>query len=574
MVTTAADYKPSEGTKPSGRSGPYSLGCPAHELYEYLSRDRQPVIDKGRALAAITIPSVFPPDGYKTGDDIGEKNQSINALCVNTLASKLQFMAFPPDRPVLRYEPIEHKLRTELEQNPRMATEIQIGLSRLEQEHKNRLETTSIRTAYVGAIKVHLIAGNTCWEHQKLDSPVYHLPTNYVVKRNAVGEQLFVILKRCVNVIDLDEDVQEMILAVKPELKDQKEYERKADIYAVCRRVREDHYNVKSDPTKAYYWEYWEEFEGEVIPDSEVDTDYDKPILYAAWMIPVYGQDWGRSYCEEYEGDLLLVEGHSASLNDGSSIASLLWLFLKPGSRTSARQLKKANNLTVMAGVSEDITAGPDLSNKARDFQFVSSNLEAAARRLGRAFLNVGSIQRDAERVTAEEFSRMAMELDQATGGLYSEIAQTTQRHVVRRAVALHYEEDKELPKLPDGVFRVAVVTGLEAMGRTVAGRDLMETTGQMMETSGGAVATYIDWHDFTRRGYMHRGVPQDGLVRTPEAQAEFEENRKQEAMNQAMVEKGTGPAINALGKGAMPIIESQVAAQQPSNEPQGAPTE
>jgi hypothetical protein len=251
-------------------------------------------------------------------------------------------------------------------------------------------------------------------------------------------------------------------------------------------------------------------------------------------------------------------------------MASLLWLFLKPGSRTSARQLKKAGNLSMMVGDATDITAGPDLTHKQRDFQFVSNNIEAAARRLARAFLNISSIQRDAERVTAEEFSRMAMELDQATGGLYSEIAQTTQRHVVRRAVALHYEEDKNLPKLPEGVFRAAVVTGLEAQGRTVAGQNLVRATKSHVELTKGASLQYVNMHDLVRRVYMHESVPMDGLVRTPAAQKDFEAQQQNNSMRQTMLEKGTGPAISAAAK-AIPAMAPQQQQQSPSEGELGA---
>jgi hypothetical protein len=570
-VLSTSEQSFTSGPAPSDRqkNGGYSkeaywLGCPAEERYNHGSKARQSVIDRGRRLASITIPSVVPPDGYQAGDIIGESNQSIGALAVNTLASKLQFMAFPPDRPILKFELVEHRLRKELDSQPRLHTEINIGLGRLEQEHRRRLEATQMRTAYLGSAKAMLIIGNICWDHlYDVNRPVFHLPTNYIVKRNAIGEQLLVIVKQTTYVMELDEDIQEQIMRQSPDLEKVKDYERVVDIYRVCRRAG------ANEP----YWEYWEEYQGELIKGTEFEADYDIPPLYAAWMIPVYGQDWGRSYCEEYEGDLLICEGHSASLNDGSALASLAWIFAAPGSRTTPRQLKKAGNLTVHTGVATDITIGPDMSSKARDFQFVDGNLEKAARRLARSFLMVSSIQRDAERVTAEEFTRMAAELDQATGGLYSELAQSYQRHVVRRFVALHNDEDKQLPKLPRGVIRVAVITGIEAMGRTVEGQNLTRATATSMEISKGQVARYIDWHDFIRRMYMHESVPTDGLVRTPEQQEEFEANTKQDVARQTLLEKASGPLVGEVSKAAAPMLAQRAAQQmggqgQPGQEP------
>lgn len=536
--------------------GPFSFGVTAATMYDHLSVHRETVIARARSLAAVTIPAVFPPEGYIAGDFIGESNQSIGAGCVNTLASKLMFMAFPPDRPVLRFEIIEHMLRKELDANPKLSTEINIGLSNLEQEHRKRLETTNMRSTYVGATKALLVGGNICWSHLKVDHPVFYVMTHYVVQRNSEGAQLAVIVKQSKYLSTMDKDHAAQVMARMPHLRDEKTYERQVDVYMVCRRVQ--------DEGDAFHWEYWEECDGAILEGTDIEVDgRNAPPLYAAWMVPCFGQNWGTSYCEQYEGDLLIVEGHSASLNDGSSAASLLWLFLKPGSRTPLRTLQRAGNMSMHIGDGADITVGPDLSQKARDFAFVENNLTKAEKRLARAFLLLSSVQRDAERVTAEEFNRLAQELNEATGGMYAENSQNLQRHVVGRFVLLHNDSDKQLPTLDPKIFRVAVITGIEASGRTVEGETLLRTTGAAMEVSKGAVAPYIDWHDWTRKLFMANSISQDGLIRTPEAQAQFEAGQKQDMAKQTMLEKGVGPAVQAAGK-MMPQMMP----------PQGAPEE
>jgi hypothetical protein len=524
------------------QGAPYTLPAKAEELYNHLTKYRQQVWYNAIDMAAVTIPSVYPPLGYRTGMNIDESNQSIGAMCVNTLASKLMFMALPPDRPVLRYTPIEHRLGQAIQQNPQLWTQIQIALNSLEQEHKSRLEATNIRSAYVGMVKHLLVGGNVCWEHMKMDSPVYHCMDTYVVKRNPQGEQLLVILKRCLNIMDLDQDVQDMVKRLAPsKFRDKKqEYEEYVDIYAVCKRCTDDKGN--------HYWEYWEEFEGELIPDTEYECDFEIPPLYAAWMIPVYGQNWGRSYCEEYRGDLYLVDGHSKAINDGAAMASLILMFLKAGSRTSAKQIKKAQNMSLMSGQADDLSAFK--LDKTADFGFVNQNLESAVKRLGRAFLLVSSVQRDAERVTAEEWKEMAEEIDQATGGLYSELAQSIQRHVIRRAVALHNEEDKQLPKLPAGLIRTEVVTGIEAMGRTIEGQNLMRALQGYEQLYGPqALQENTDPAEALRRILVSENVKQDGLALDPQAAAQKKQQMQADAAKMTMLNKGTGPAIQAMGK-------------------------
>lgn len=556
---TSAAYKNRPTT-----DAPYTLPTKAEELYTHLEKHRNQVYYTAIDMAAITIPSVVPPLGYRVGMNIDESNQSFNAQCVNSLASKLTFMALPPDRPVIKFEPIAHKLGPAIAQNPALWTTIQIGLNALEQEHRTRFEATNMRAAYVGFIKMLLVAGNSLWEHLKLDFPVYHGMQHYVVKRNNQGEQLLVILKRCIPLMDLDEDIRDIVREKSPEKfpKDARnEYEESVDIYAVCKRV--------TDGKGDHYWEYWEEYEGELITDTEYDSDFATPPLYAAWMIPVYGQNWGRSYCEEYQGDLLKVDSLEKADSDGAAMASLILLFLKAGARTSQKQIKKAQNMSLMTGDATDLTAFR--LDKMEDFKFVSESLERVTQRLGKAFLMVSSIQRDAERVTAEEWKEMAQEIDQSTGGMYSELSQSVQRHIIQRAVALHNEEDKTLPKLPPGIFKVGVITGIEAMGRTVEGQNLMRAVQGVAQLEGGAGMAYIDPLEFVRRVMVSENVKQDGLVLTEQAFQQKKQQATQDAAKQTLLEKGTGPAVAGMAKTA-PGIQQAVQAEQndPTQPPPG----
>jgi hypothetical protein len=412
-----------------------------------------------------------------------------------------------------------------------------------------------------------IVAGNVCWEHLKLNTPIYHPLTTYVVKRNGQGEQLFVILKRRVDVMDLDDDIQDMVHRLKPATEKGKEWEQQVDIYCVCKRVKDP-----TDPS-GFSWEYWEEFEGEMIPDTEFDADFDAPPLYAAWMIPVYGQNWGRSYCEEYRGDLVAIENFSASIGDGAAAASLILLFLNPGARTSAKAIRDANNMELFTGKAEDLSMFK--TDKMSDFQFVTATLEKHIQRLGRAFLLISSVQRQAERVTAQEWALMAREIDEAMGGVYSELAQSFQRQVVNRFVVLHNEDAKTLPKLPPGIFRVAVITGIEAMGRSIEGESLTKATGTLVELTKGEALKEYDIRTLTERILISEGVKLDGLLMTEEAKAQREQGMKQQAMQQTLLEKGAGPAIQAAGKMGTEGMAGMMAAQQQDGggEPSDTPT-
>lgn len=541
---------------------PYDLGQPAEDVYLQLARRRQPVIDMGRLMAELTIPSVLPPDGYQTGDNLPGNNQSLTARCVNVLAAVLMLMAFPPGRPMLRYEPVESKLAKAIAQDPELWSKTELGLSRLEEEHRKRMETTTIRTTYTEYIKLLIVAGNACWNHTKLDHPTFHPPTDYVVKRNKVGQQLMVILKECVSVVELPEDVQQLIYSLDEKVAAEKPWMQEADIYTVCRLVE-----VTKDNR---YWECWQEFKGHIIPGTEYDADEDDTPLYAAWMIPVKGKDWGRSYCEEYRGDLFICENHSSALNDGASVAGLSLTFVKPGSRTSTRQVKEAENLSVLTGSAEDLSMFR--AEKSQDFNFVTGNLEKAERRLSSAFMLQSSIQRSGERVTAEEWRRMGADLDKAMGGVYTSLSQTTQRHVVMRFIHLHEDSNKDLPTLPEGVIRVAVVTGLDALGRSTDEEALIDFGAVLSKIFGPVVVSQmINASDFIRRLAASKGIRPDGLVHTEQEVAAAAAQQKNDAMKASMIQHGTGPVAGRLAGSLADMATNAQASSITQNPPQPA---
>ncbi len=542
----------------------YRLSAPAEDIYSHLAKKRQQVIDTGRRMAELTIPSVFPPEGYEPGDNIATTNQSFNALCVNTLASKLMFMALSPVRPMLRFQIIEHRLQKEYEQEPQLWSMVQVGLSKLEIEHRQRMEATTSRSAYVQACKALLVGGNILWEHMDINHPVVHLPPCYVTKRNTKGQPLLSILAQKVDVEDLDADVRDLVYKLDPDLQENPNpWEHQVTIYRVCKLCKDD----GGKP----YWEYWEEFKGELIPGTEMEANYEEPPLYPAWLIPVYGSNWGRSYCEEYRGDLHKIDQLESALNDGAAVASILWLFLNPGSRTSLRQLKKADNLSLMVGKGDDISIGPTLDRKQSDFQFVLKNVEETVRRLGRAFLLMSSIQRDAERVTAEEWAKMGQEIDEAMGGLYSELGQSFQQHVVRRFVALHHAEDHQLPKLPEGIFRVAIISALDAMGRALEGEVLVKATATLLEMFKEEAGRRIDIGEVIRRVYTSASVPQQGLVKSEDQVLQERTAEMKQAMTQELVSRGAGPAISAIGHAA-PQMLTQVQQARQGDQPEAPP--
>ncbi|MBK3400430.1 portal protein [Methylobacterium ajmalii] len=525
--------------------GEYSLGEPAKDAYEALSTYRESVNWMARRMAELTIPSVFPPQGYRAGDDLPGNNHSLGAQCVNTLASKLLFMAFPPGQPIAKLEPVVASMQEAIDQDPELYAKTLLALSQLELMHRNRFASTPLQATYVGYLKLLLIAGNALWKHIRLGSPTFHRSDCYVVSRDRNGHPLVTIHHEKVRVTTLPKDVQEAIYEDRPELLDVKpEWSREADIYSVCKLKTGE---ADDDGDEDRSWLYWQETcKGKLIPGTEVETDYDDAPMWPGWLIANYGDNWGRSYCEEYRGDLFSAEVMASALNDGTALASWALTFVKPGSRTSVRQVQKARNLDILSGAAEDVTVFR--SDKTADFNFVVNREATVGRRLGAAFLLDSATRREGERVTAEEVARVGRELDQAMGGLYTQIGHGDQRRIIMRAIRLHEEENRKVPALPKGVVDVNVVTGVDAMGQSTEVNNLTGFVKVLAETFGNeATASLLKAGNFASRLAAAMSVKPDGLVPSQQELDQAKAQAQQQGMAQELMGKAAGPVAGAL---------------------------
>lgn len=549
----------------------FSLGSKAKDVYNTLSgSNRQPVVDMGRAMASITIPSVIPPLGYRVGNDLPGTNQSVGARAVNSLASRIMFTAFPPGLPMFRAKPRETAFSAAMLADPDLYSEVELALSRVELIHRDKAAMIQLATAWVGYIKLLIVGGNALWKHVHLACPTYHPLTQWACSRDMKGHPILTIHEEIVRVATLPPDVQEVVMTEQPELKKEEEWTRETTLYSVCRYERPT--NGRNDYDQGS-WTYWEETEkGQLLKGTSVETDYEAPPMWPGWMIPVYGQNYGRSYCEEYRGDLYIVENGYSGLNDGVAMASLSLMFVKPGGRTSLRQVQNAKNLAMLSGVAEDVSTFK--AEKTNDLKFALELVTMAAERLNKAFLTDGPQQRQAERVTAEEVEEVAQELDRAMGGLYTEIAQSHQRVMVQRFVRLHEEANPEVPELDPHLVNLQVITGVDAMGRSSEQQNLLNFGKAINETfpANSQTTRILDPWDFSRRMASTMSIKPDGLV-LKQADVEAKEQQQQATAQQGgMAQKAAGPVAGAIAKAAASHMDAANQQQPQNNQQQPQP--
>ncbi|NYZ70412.1 hypothetical protein H0A36_30840, partial [Endozoicomonas sp. SM1973] len=189
--------------------------------------------------------------------------------------------------------------------------------------------------------------------------------------------------------------------------------------------------------------------------------------------------------------------------------------------------------------------------NKFADFRVASDTIQQLTQRIAAAFLMNSSVQRDAERVTAEEIRFMAQELETALGGVYSILSQEFQLPIVKIILKRLQRKDK-IPPLFDKV-RPFVTTGIEALGR---GQDLDKLTTflRYLEVLGQeTIARELNLNDYMARLAASIGIDTKGLIKSADQKAE-EAKQQQEAMSQQMMQQAAlnaaGPVANNLTKG------------------------
>jgi hypothetical protein len=159
------------------------------------------------------------------------------------------------------------------------------------------------------------------------------------------------------------------------------------------------------------------------------------------------------------------------------------------------------------------------------------------------------SIQRNGERVTAEEIRMLSQELQDLLSGSFQVISREFQVPFIRR-VMQRMTDQRRLPALPEEVISIQVVGGVEGMGRG-HDRDRLVGWAQAVSQLAGpqALEQYGDARTFMERLAHADGLQPEGLVKTEEEVQEMQ----QQAMQQQLLQQA---APGVIQDGAKALIE------------------
>jgi hypothetical protein len=500
--------------------------------YSQLEGERDTFLERGREAARLTIPTLLPDEGHSSSTIYSTPYQGIGARGVNNLASKLLLALLPPNSPFFRLTIDDFDLQ-EIAGDAR--GQVEEGLARIERAAMQEIEGRAIRVPSFEALKLLIVTGNALVYMPKKGGMKVYRPDRYCVKRDAMGNVLEIITKESVAPVMLPEDVQAML----PPSDNPK---KNLDLYTCVMR-------------EGSGWTTKQEVAGMEIPSAKGKYKADQNPFIPLRFIRIDGEDYGRGFIEEYIGDLRSLESLTRAIVQGSAASAKLLFLVRPNGTTKANQLAKAANGTFVTGDANDVSALQ--VQKAGDFRVALETMRMINDRLASAFLLNSSVQRSAERVTAEEVRFMAQELETALGGVYSILSQEFQMPMINLLLEILQREGK-MPKMPKDTVKPTVVTGIEALGR---GQDLnkLATFLQYLQPLGAEViANEMNLGDYIDRLAASLGIDTSGLIKSEEQKMQ-EQMAQQQAMQQQMLEQTvSGMAQRAAPQLAQGAIEQE----------------
>jgi hypothetical protein len=502
--------------------------------YSQLEAEREVFLSRGRKSAELTIPSLLPKAGHTSSSDFPTPFQAVGARGVNNLASKLLLALLPPNSPFFRLS-IDEATQALIAQNKRGAMEK--GLAKIERTAMQEIETSAMRVPTYEALRQLIVAGNALMYVPPAGGIRVFRLDRFVVKRDAMGNVLEIATKESVSPQMLPQAAKALL--TDPNDKGQ----RNLDLYTYCY-------------LENGFWNMLQEVDGKVVPDSMGKVPVDKCPFIPLRFIRVDGEDYGRGYIEEYFGDLSSLEALSQAIVEGSAAAAKILFLVRPNGTTKMKVLADAPNGAFVQGNKDDVTVLQ--LEKQADLRIAQETAKSIAERLAFAFLLNTSVQRDAERVTAEEVRYMAQELESALGGVYSILSQELQLPLIANVLS-RLEMQGKMPMMPKGTLKPQIITGMEALGRGQDLNKLATFLKFLQPLSPDIIAQELNIGDYIDRLGASLGIDTDGLIKTPEqkmAEQQAAMARQNAAQMQEMMK-------DVIGKSAPHVVQGMMKQQQ-----------
>lgn len=499
--------------------------------FNELDGQRKSLLNRVEDYALWTLPYMFPrSDVYSASEEKTGPIDSTGSQAVNNLANKIVLTLFQPAQPFFRLmasDDLLLELQEAAENGDRAAQavldKLDESLALAEKRALRELNYTHYRTEAATVATALIITGNSLIYHPegKGKAQVYSL-RDYVVVRDLSGVVIELITRDTKAFGTFSKKVQEQIYA-----SDKQRYNNAGKQVCIYTRVRlQEDGRYKMDQS------------ADDIPlDSEGTWPADElPWIVLTWKL-LRGEDYGRGLVEDYAGAFhgLYVLTH-AFVDTVGIAADIKWL-VKPTSMLDVKRLNESRSGTYHSGEEGDITAVQ--VDKAQDLQIVQAMIQDWRTQIGRAFLMFNSVQRDAERVTAEEIRYMINDLEMSNGGIYSRLAEEWQystAKLILKRVDIRIGDGRQV--YPQ------IITGLDSLSRAgdMDNLRLFMSDMALLNNMPAPAQAEIDMNRYAAYCGVRRGVDYKKFLKTQEQKAAEQQQMMQ--MNQAAIDQQTGAAV------------------------------
>ena len=492
--------------------------------------EREPFLRRAEECSKLTIPSLIVEDSHTGSSELPTPYQSIGARGVNNLASKMLLTTFPPTSPYFQLETSGLSLSREEQSS------LDYILSRIEKAVMTEIEVNALRIPVFEALKHLFVGGNVLifTDPRTLKMRIFGL-NRYVVSRDPMGNVLKIVIKESVSP-DVVPDWQ--LKACFPNEGNLKEFRenhssKSLDLYTGIKREG-DH--IVS----------WQELNNIEIPKTRKVYREELSPWQALRYVRIDGQSYGRGFVEEYFGDLRSAETLTRALVQGAAASARLLMMVSPNSAVDLDEFEKAKNGDAILANVGDIT--PLQIQKQNDFSVAAQQLAVIEQNLKELFLLGTSIQRQGERVTAEEIRYMSQELTIPSGGSRLLLAQELQLPLTK--LIIHSMTSRGMiPPLPSGLIQPKIVTGLENLGRSMDLESMMAFLQYAQQGFGQEAQSRLNASEGLIRLGTATGVDTKGLVKSDEELQQEAQQQQQQQMQQQMMEMASKAAPTVAGK-------------------------
>ena len=484
------------------------------EFYNKNLAKRKPYEDRAINIAKISLPYMIRASGSSSTNTMDSTaSQSFNGGLINNLKAKMGMALLPPSTSSFRLKPDAVGMLQLFGGNEDAIAQLTQELSLKTDSINSEIEVQQIRSDMFDALTQLIGVGSVVIEKVKKKGILLYPLKSFVVKLDSKGNPLTICVQEKTSVL--------------PKNITPKEEKEDYELYTML--------NYDKDSDK---WLMTQDIDGELVGEEKSYKDYDSlPFRYFGWNWMV-GEDYHRPFAEDYYPDMNQVDKLAKLNTDGAIIAAKSLVLVNPrGGRTRKQDVNDSDNGAIIDGSAEDVTAFQ--FGKNYDFQ-VSNGREAEIKKqLQKAFLDTGSVTRDAERVTAEEIRVMAQQLEASTlAGVYSKMSLSWSKWIVERIMdelGIKFE-----------AIEVSVLTGLDALGRSA---EAQKQDAFVQRLAAVDLKHWLKESELISRWAGFDGINTVNLVKTPEEVSKEMQAQQQAAQQQALAQAGAESAGKAGGE-------------------------